>query len=54
MKRTSPMIWGLTGSTITDEDADRIEVVGDLIRHIESVDNKNTRRPFGRDCDGRG
>jgi acyl carrier protein len=25
---------------ITDEDVDQLEVVGDLIRHIESVDNE--------------
>ena len=29
---------------ITDEDVDQIEVVGDLIRHIENVDNNATRR----------
>ena len=29
---------------ITDEDVDQIEVVGDLIRHIESVDNERRRR----------
>jgi acyl carrier protein len=28
---------------ITDEDVDQIEVVGDLIRHIESVDNERRR-----------
>jgi hypothetical protein len=57
MKRTSLMIWGLTGSTamiviedrfadvvITDEDVDQLEVVGDLIRHIESVDNERRGR----------
>jgi hypothetical protein len=60
MKRTSLMIWGLTGSTawnlmiviehrfadvvITDEDVDQIEVVGDLIRHIENVENERRRR----------
>ena len=32
---------------ITDEDADQIEVVGDLIRHIENVDNER-RRPSRR------
>jgi acyl carrier protein len=30
---------------ITDEDVDQIEVVGDLIRHIEGVDNERRRRP---------
>jgi acyl carrier protein len=29
---------------ITDEDVDQIEVVGDLIRHIENVDNNERRR----------
>ena len=29
---------------ITDEDVDQIEVVGDLIRHIETVDNERRRR----------
>jgi len=29
---------------ITDEDVDQIEVVGDLIRHIENVDNNARRR----------
>jgi acyl carrier protein len=29
---------------ITDEDADQIEVVGDLIRHIENADNERRRR----------
>jgi acyl carrier protein len=29
---------------ITDEDVDQIEVVGDLIRHIEDVDNDRRRR----------
>ena len=29
---------------ITDEDIDQIEVVGDLIRHIENVDNEKRRR----------
>ena len=29
---------------ITDKDVDRIEVVGDLIRHIENVDNERRRR----------
>ena len=49
MKPTSLMIYGPTGSMmviedqfsgveIADEDVDQIEVVGDLIRHIENVD----------------
>jgi acyl carrier protein len=29
---------------ITDEDVDQIEVVGDLIRHIENVDNVDNER----------
>jgi acyl carrier protein len=29
---------------ITDEDVDQIEVVADLIRHIESVNNERRRR----------
>jgi acyl carrier protein len=29
---------------IMDEDVDQIEVVGDLIRHIEDVDNERRRR----------
>jgi acyl carrier protein len=29
---------------ITDEDVDQIEVVGDLIRHIENIDNNERRR----------
>jgi acyl carrier protein len=29
---------------ITDEDIDQIEVVGDLISHIENVDNEKRRR----------
>jgi acyl carrier protein len=29
---------------ITDEDVDQIEVVGDLIRHIETVDIERRRR----------
>src|SRR5262249_6262100 len=29
---------------ITDEDVDQIEVIGDLIRHIENVDNNVRRR----------
>jgi acyl carrier protein len=32
------------GLEITDEDVDQIEVVGDLIRHIETVDNERRRR----------
>jgi acyl carrier protein len=28
---------------ITDEDVDQIEVVGDLIRHIENVNNEKRR-----------
>ena len=28
---------------ITDEDVDQLEVVGDLIRHIETVDNERRR-----------
>jgi acyl carrier protein len=31
---------------ITDEDVDQLEVVGDLIRHIENVDNERRRRPI--------
>jgi len=31
---------------ITDEDIDQLEVVGDLIRHIENVDNERRRRPI--------
>jgi acyl carrier protein len=31
---------------ITEEDIDQIEVVGDLIRHIENVDNERRRRPI--------
>jgi acyl carrier protein len=33
-----------TDVVITDEDVDQIEVVGDLIRHIENVDNNERRR----------
>jgi acyl carrier protein len=33
------------GVEITDEDVDQIEVVGDLIRHIETMDNERHRRP---------
>jgi hypothetical protein len=29
---------------ITDEDIDQLEVVGDLIRHIENADNGGRRR----------
>jgi acyl carrier protein len=29
---------------ITDEDVDQLEVVGDLIRHIENVDDERRRR----------
>src|SRR5215471_21774005 len=29
---------------MTDEDVDQIEVVGDLIHHIENVDNERRRR----------
>jgi acyl carrier protein len=29
---------------ITDEEVDQLEVVGDLIRHIENVDNERRRR----------
>jgi len=29
---------------ITDEEVDQLEVVGDLIRHIENVDNESRRR----------
>ena len=29
---------------ITDEDIAQLEVVGDLIRHIENVDNESRRR----------
>src|SRR5437764_15358242 len=32
------------GVEITDEDVDRIEVIVDLIRHIETWDNKRRRR----------
>src|SRR5260370_30249805 len=31
---------------ITDEDVDQLEVVGDLIRHIENVDHERRRRPI--------
>jgi DICT domain-containing protein len=33
-----------TNVVITDEDVDQIEVVGDLIRHIENVNNDRRRR----------
>ena len=33
-----------SGVEITDDDADRIEFVGDLIRHIETWDNERRRR----------
>ena len=29
---------------ITDEEVDQLEVVGDLIRHIENVDHERRRR----------
>ena len=32
------------GVEITDDDVDRIEVVGDLIRHIETLDSERRRR----------
>jgi acyl carrier protein len=32
------------GLEITDADVDQIEIVGDLIRHIETVDNERRRR----------
>jgi hypothetical protein len=32
------------GVEITDDDADRIDLVGDLIRHIETWDNERRRR----------
>jgi hypothetical protein len=32
------------GVEITDDDVDRIELVGDLIRHIETWDNERRRR----------
>jgi acyl carrier protein len=32
------------GVAITDDDVDRIEVVGDLIRHIETMDSERRRR----------
>jgi acyl carrier protein len=34
------------GVEVTDEDVDQIEFVGDLIRHIETVDNERRRRPI--------
>jgi acyl carrier protein len=33
---------------ITDEDVDQIEVVGDLIRHIENLDNERRRRSIAQ------
>jgi acyl carrier protein len=33
-----------TNVVITDEDVDQLEVVGDLIRHIENVSNDRRRR----------
>jgi hypothetical protein len=60
MKRTSLMIWvpdwldrldlmiavedQFAGVEITDDDVDRMEVVGDLIRHIETMDTERRRR----------
>ena len=32
------------GVEITDDDVDRIELVGDLIRHIEALDSERRRR----------
>src|SRR5262249_53840377 len=37
------------GVEITDKDVDRIEVVGDLIRHVELVNNERLRRGAVRD-----
>ena len=34
------------GLQISDDEVDRIEVVGDLIRLIETVDNERRRRPI--------
>jgi len=31
---------------ITDEELDQLEVVGDLIRHIENTDHERRRRPI--------
>ena len=31
---------------MTDEEVDQLEVVGDLIRHIENADHKRRRRPI--------
>ena len=31
---------------ITDEEVDQLEVVGDLIRHIENVDHERRRHPI--------
>jgi DICT domain-containing protein len=58
MKRTSPMIWGwldhlelmtviedrFADVVITDEEVDQLEVVRDLVRHIESVDQERRQR----------
>ena len=33
---------------ITDEDVDQIEVVADLIRHIENLDNERRRRSIAQ------
>jgi hypothetical protein len=57
MKPTSLMIYGPTGSMmviedqfsgveIADEHVDQIEVVCDLIRHMENVDNEMTTLQF--------
>jgi len=35
-----------TGVEITDDDADQIEVVGDLIRHIEGNNERRGRKPI--------
>jgi hypothetical protein len=35
-----------TNVVITDQDVDQIEVVGDLIRHLENVNNDWRRRPI--------
>jgi acyl carrier protein len=37
-----------TDVEITDDDADQIDVVGDLIRHVESVAGKAARAPAHR------
>ena len=31
---------------VTDEEVDQLEVVGDLIRHIENADHERRRRPI--------